>query len=320
MKKLTVRNLSNRTRSRVFGYFVLIGLFLSVSNESAATPTQIQSERADAVRIAELIKSRTSKVCDGNIRQLIEDKVVEYKDVIEYNRSVSYAPPTDLDRLNNPGFRGLYTISYGIAPSSRYYRLISPQIIITQFYPGSGERVVRPYQIGSNPEPSDAELDAYLARQSTLPWRERFDLRRSPVPLRVTVANFDGRSVVTDVQTLPVEKGGFDNSYPVHMAFMPYGSRIQSTASDYHSDRQRINGFWNHVVNIDTNQWFSQTCSTYLHPAKVAATAFLLDGNAQASRYIYDNFSYYSDSDLWGSVRWRNAVFRSIGANFALDD
>lgn len=268
----------------------------------SATSSGVNADRAQAIRIANLIKDRTSMVCDGNLRQLLANYIIEYKDAKAYTPKVAFTPPSQLDRLNYPDFRGTHTISFTISPPVTYVRDIN------SFFP-SGFDTWKVY--------GDRTLDSWLAQNVVSLWSARRNPTVSPVPLVVSVQNYNGEPYVSSV--VFANDGNWGGRERVNYAFMPFGPYVDTVNIRVGLDnKKRISGFWNFVAKIEATRLVPQTCETFLNPAKVAATAFLESGDAKNSEYIYENFvDYYQVGPLFTSAKWRNAVYRSVGANFA---
>lgn len=156
-----------------------------------------------------------------------------------------------------------------------------------------------------------------LAQNVVSLWSARRNPTVSPVPLVVSVQNYNGEPYVSSV--VFANDGNWGGRERVNYAFMPFGPYVDTVNIRVGLDnKKRISGFWNFVAKIEATRLVPQTCETFLNPAKVAATAFLESGDAKNSEYIYENFvDYYQVGPLFTSAKWRNAVYRSVGANFA---
>lgn len=286
--------------------FVLFGSMLpgqlSAAPAKKAAQPLAAADRADAVRIANLIKDRTSMICDGNLRQLLANYIIEYKDAKGYTPKVQYTPPTSLDKMNYPDYRGTYTISFTILPIPSYYREIQ------SFFP-NGFDTWKAY--------SDRVVDAWLTQNITSLWAARSNLTVSPVPIIVSVQNYAGKSFVSKV--VFANDGNWGRRQPVNYAFMPFGPYVELANVNYGPENEkRISGYWNFVASLDSTQLVPQSCETFSNPAKVAATAFLTIDDATASNFIYENYvNYHEVGPFFTKAKWRNAVYRSVGANFA---
>lgn len=270
------------------------------SGQPVASP-----ERVDALRIANLIKDRTSMVCDGSLRQLLANYVIEYKDAKEYTSKVQFTPPSSLDKLNYPEYRGTYTISFSIIPAPSYVREIE------SFFPSSFD-TWKVY--------SDRVLDSWLSQNVTSLWTTRRNLTVSPVPLIVSVQNYGGTSFVSNV--VFANDGNWGRRQRVNYAFMPIGPYVDTVnLASGKENKERISGFWNFVGKLNQTSLVPQNCEIFSNPAKVAATAFLLRDDATSSHQVYQNYvDYHQVGPFFTSAKWRNAVYRSVGADFAFSN
>lgn len=288
---------------------------ISIQAAHAAQAAQSSSGRLGALKIANLIKNRTTKFCNGNLLSYSYDYITELKDVSSLKENVIFQPPTQLERLNQPDYKGRYIIQYMAFPNPTFIRRRTTWVP-SEFDNGYGEASQESY--------TPQELVSWLQRSNVSLWEKRQVTQARP--LVVTIAHWNQGYAVERVNFgRRAELSSGPNSAPKqsNLQFIPdlTWTRWSSNYDTFRAREQRAQGFWNEVTNLNEGDLFPQDCFTYINPTKVAATAFLIKDDRPSSENIrkkYVDYDQFSDDDVFMSQLWADVVYMNVGAYFAV--
>jgi hypothetical protein len=306
--------IANLRRKILIFAITLPSCAISIQAAHAAQVAQSSSGRLGALKIANLIKNRTTKFCNGSLLSYSYDYITELKDVSSLKENVIFQPPTQLERLNQPDYKGRYIIQYMAFPNPTFIRRRTTWVP-SEFDNGYGEASQESY--------TPQELASWLQRSNVSLWEKRPATQAKP--LVVTVVHWDQGYAVERVNFgRRAEFYSGPNSAPIqsNQQFIPDMTWIKFASFEKTRAReQRARGFWNEVANLNEGDLFPQDCFTYINPTKVAATAFLIKDDRLLSenirtKYVGDDQFY--DDDVFMSQLWTDVVYMNVGAYFAV--